>query len=108
MPETIEAPVEIHSYEVSDIKRSGYYEVFLDGVRINRDGHSGNHTNENEAEQTIFWYLKHAKPDADPLNFRIKKPDTVFEVDKVSIIIQSPAGGNAVAGDVEPPLAPAS
>lgn len=53
--------------------RKGYYQVFLDGEKVSRPNHSGNHTSENEAEETAAY---HASLEGNHENtYLIKQPD---------------------------------
>ncbi|MGB1373811.1 MAG: fibronectin type III domain-containing protein [Aequoribacter sp.] len=88
------------SYEITDVKRSGFYEAFCDGVRINRDGHSGNHTTENEAEQTIFWHASNNASEGDRV-YEIQPAKSVFEVRVVGSVASQ-------TGDTEAPTQPGS
>ena len=76
--------------------RKGYWTAWKDGVKINRDGHSGNHTNFDEARETIDW---HWENNGDGV-YTIRQPD--YEVD-VSIagggIIVSVAAADETAPD---------
>jgi len=82
-------------YEITDIKTPGYYQAFYNGQKINRDGHSGNHRNIHECEQTIFWHLQNADVPEGKVSYEIRKPSTILEADVSLIILGGGVGGGS-------------
>ena len=69
--------------------RKGYYTVWKDGVKVNRDGHSGNHTNHWEARETVD---DHADKNGGGV-YTIKQPD--YEID-----VEPPESGHITCFNV--------